>query len=94
MKLSRISSQSDIYKKLEERSKLAIQNIEEHFDVLAKFTKDESRKFLNRRRDGTNKYDSRIIKFIKDSHSKKHSKKLHVKNSQYLITADRFVSQL
>lgn len=69
-------------------------NADEHLDIMAKFTKDESRAYLVRKREGNSKYDSQLIRFIKGSNTKKSHKHRGKMNSQYLMYAEKYLANL
>jgi len=71
-----------------------IENIDEHLDVMAKFTKDESRAYLIKKREGNTKYNSQLIRYIKDANKKKSHQHHNNLNSQYLMFAEKYLDNL
>ena len=47
-----------------------IQNVDERLDIMAKFTKDESKLYLVRKHEGVGNYDKQLIKYTKKTNHK------------------------
>lgn len=61
---------------------------------MAKFTKDESRTYRIRKLEGNSKYNSQLIRYIKDSNNKKAHRHHNKVNSQYLMYAEKCLDSL
>ncbi len=89
-----MGSRAELYYQLSQRQKYMMENIEDHIDVMAKFSKDESHAYLKHRQEVGGEYDTKVIKYARETHMKHAQRQAKIKNAQYLMYAEKVVSSI
>lgn len=76
-----------LYYKLSKRQNKMLKEMGEYFDVIDRFTKEESKAFIENKDSGRVGYETQVAKFAKDKHMKETGVKRH--RNPYLMQADK-----
>lgn len=92
--LEKVDSAPQLYDALLQRHLNYVKDLDEHLDIMAKFTKDESQAYLQHKNETCGHYEFQMIKYARDAHNRLAHKPKNVRNSQYLTYADRVIKNM
>ena len=87
------NTEGKLYHKLSVRQERLLKDMDEYFDVVEKFTKEESQAFLRNREESRSVYESQVARFAKDHHRKEVASRKSKKSNPYLVHAEKFISK-
>ena len=92
-KLKKYHFKSELYQILATEYKNKIQNLDNYTDVMKKFVRDESEKYLQHKKKD-NKYVLKISRLLKDSHSKQLAMQEKRTNFKHMLHINDFLNNL
>ena len=83
-----------MFYKLNKRQERILKDVDVYFDILSKFTKEESKAYLEHVNDARMKYVNKLAKYAKDNRRKRIEATKGKPNSHYLAYAQKVISKL